>query len=67
MAQTGFGTVVQPGDAAAITRALRTIQADPPDRVAGAARAHQAFSVASVLDGYEILLDKAVHQRRVRD
>ena len=66
VAQTGFGTVVAPGDAAAITSALQSLEADPPDRAAGAARAHQAFSVASVLDDYEVLLDKAVHQGRVR-
>lgn len=62
--QTGFGTVVPPADAPAITRALQALQADPPDRVAGTARAHQAFSVSAVLDGYEVLLDKAVHQRK---
>ncbi len=64
VAQTGFGTVVQPADPAAITRALRSFQADPPDREAGAARAHQAFSVSAVLDGYEVLIDKAAHQVR---
>jgi glycosyltransferase involved in cell wall biosynthesis len=67
VAQTGFGTLVQPGDAAGITRALQSLQADPPDRTLGAATAHDAFSVAGVLDGYEVLLDKAVHQVRVRE
>ncbi|OLT12548.1 glycosyl transferase [Pseudonocardia sp. CNS-139] len=67
VAQTGFGTLVPPGDAAAITQALQEMRTHPPDRVAGAARAHEAFSVASVLDGYEVLLDKAVHQRRVME
>jgi glycosyltransferase involved in cell wall biosynthesis len=66
VAQTGFGMLVPPGDAEAITRALQAMQAAPPDRRAGAARAHQAFSVTTVLDGYEVLLDKAVHQVRLR-
>jgi glycosyltransferase involved in cell wall biosynthesis len=61
--QTGFGALVPPADPDAITRALRALQADPPDRAAGAARAHRAFSVSGVLDGYEVLLDKAAHQR----
>lgn len=64
VAQTGFGVVVPPADPDGITRALRTLQADPPDRVTGAARAHEAFSVSAVIDGYEVLLDKAVHERR---
>lgn len=64
VARTGFGTVVPPADSPAITRAIQALAADPPDRVAGAARAHEAFSVSSVLDGYEVLLDKAAHQRR---
>jgi glycosyltransferase involved in cell wall biosynthesis len=64
VAQTGFGTVVPPGDAAAITRALRAFQANPPDRAAGAAQAHRAFSVSAVLDGYEVLIDKAAHHLR---
>ncbi|WP_308283048.1 glycosyltransferase family 4 protein [Pseudonocardia nigra] len=63
VAQTGFGRVVPHADAGAITRALQAMQADPPDREAGAARAHEAFSVAAVLDGYEVLLDKAVHHQ----
>lgn len=64
VAQTGFGTVVPPADPAAITGALKWLQESPPDRKAGAARAHEAFSVSAVLDGYEVLLDKAAHQRR---
>ncbi|HEY4418913.1 MAG TPA: glycosyltransferase family 4 protein [Pseudonocardia sp.] len=64
VAQTGFGTVVPPGDSAAITRALQAFQANPPDRVAGAAHAHRAFSVSAVLDGYEVLIDKAAHHLR---
>jgi len=64
VAQTGFGTVIPPADANAITAALRALQADPPDRVKGAARAHEAFSVSAVLDGYEVLLDKAAHYGR---
>jgi len=66
VAQTGFGTVVPPADPAAITRALRGLQADPPDREAGRRAAHEAFSVTSVLDAYEVLLDKAAHQRKAR-
>ncbi|MCO1657905.1 glycosyltransferase family 4 protein [Pseudonocardia sp. S2-4] len=66
VAQTGFGTVVPPADPAAITRALRGLHADPPDREAGRKAAHQAFSVSSVLDAYEVLLDKAAHQRKAR-
>ena len=64
VAQTGFGTVVQPADPAAITRALQRLQTDPPDRAAGQKAAHEAFSVSTVLDAYEVLLDKAAHQRR---
>ena len=64
VAQTGFGTVVPPADPAAITRALRSLHRDPPDRAAGRRAAHQAFSVSSVLDSYEVLLDKAAHQRK---
>jgi glycosyltransferase involved in cell wall biosynthesis len=66
VAQTGFGTVVPPADPAAITRALRGLQVDPPDREAGRRAAHEAFSVTSVLDAYEVLLDKAAHQRKAR-
>jgi glycosyltransferase involved in cell wall biosynthesis len=64
VAQTGFGTVVQPADPAAITRALQRLQSDPPDREAGRKAAHEAFSVSAVLDAYEVLLDKAVHHRK---
>jgi glycosyltransferase involved in cell wall biosynthesis len=64
VAQTGFGTVVPPGDPAAITRGLRHLQANPPDRAAGEKAAHQAFSVSAVLDAYEVLLDKAAHHRK---
>jgi len=62
VAQTGFGTLVPPADPEGITRALQRLAAEPPDREAGRARAHQAFSVAAVLDGYEVLLDKAAHE-----
>lgn len=62
--QTGFGVLVPPADPAAITRALLDLQANPPDRVAGAQRAQRAFSVPEVLDAYEIVLDKAAHQVR---
>ncbi|MDQ2706280.1 MAG: glycosyltransferase family 4 protein [Actinomycetota bacterium] len=63
VAQTGFGTLVRPADAHAITVALRALVDAPPDRSAGAATAHQAFSVHPVLDAYEALLDKAAEQR----
>lgn len=66
VAQTGFGLVVPPADPAAITDALRRLQVNPPDRTTGAARAHEAFSVSAVLDGYEVLLDKAAHQRKAK-
>jgi glycosyltransferase involved in cell wall biosynthesis len=66
VAQTGFGTVVPPADVAAITRGLQHLQADPPDREAGRKAAHEAFSVSTVLDAYEVLLDKAAHQGRAR-
>ena len=56
--QTGFGTLVPPADEAAITRSLQELAANPPDRTAGADRAHRAFSVPNVLDAYEVLLDK---------
>jgi glycosyltransferase involved in cell wall biosynthesis len=64
VAQTGFGTVVPPADPEAITRALLGLQSDPPDRVAGQRAAHGAFSVPAVLDAYEVLLDKAAHERK---
>jgi len=57
--QTGFGTLVPPGDERAITAALQELYTNPPDRTAGADRAHRAFSVSNVLDAYEVLLDKA--------
>jgi glycosyltransferase involved in cell wall biosynthesis len=57
--QTGFGTLVPRGDDAAITRGLHDLYTNPPDREAGADRARRAFSVANVLDAYEVLLDKA--------
>ena len=65
VAQTGFGTLVPPADSDAITRALRQLRAYPPDAVTGTARAREAFSVSAVLDAYEVLLDKVVHQRQV--
>ncbi len=64
VAQTGFGVVVPPADSAAITSALRALQENPPDREAGMSRAREVFSVSAVLDGYEVLLDKAAHHRR---
>ncbi len=64
VAQTGFGRVFPPADPGAITRALRALQEDPPDREAGAASAREVFSVPAVLDGYEVLIDKAAHHRR---
>jgi glycosyltransferase involved in cell wall biosynthesis len=57
--QTGFGTLVPPADEAAITRGLQGLYTNPPDREVGSDRAHRAFSVANVLDTYEVLLDKA--------
>jgi glycosyltransferase involved in cell wall biosynthesis len=65
VAQTGFGTLVPPGDAAAITEALRKMQAEPYDRAAGLASGRRAFSVGTVLDAYEVLLDKVAHERRM--
>lgn len=64
--QTGFGILVPPADPEAITRALREIQQNPPDRAAGAARARRAFSVSNVIDTFEVLLDKAAHQGTLR-
>lgn len=66
VAQTGFGALVRPGDETGITSALLGMQADPPDRSVGARRARETFSVDSVLDGYEVLLDKSAHQWRNR-
>lgn len=66
VAQTGFGTVVPPADPISITRALQGLKDNPPDREAGRKAAHEAFSVSTVLDAYEILLDKAAHQRKGR-
>ena len=65
VAQTGFGALVPPADPGAITAALRRMRDEPPDRAAGLATAGRAFSVAAVLDAYEVLLDKAAHERRV--
>jgi glycosyltransferase involved in cell wall biosynthesis len=61
--QTGFGTLVPPGDEPAIARGLQELYTNPPDRTVGADRAHRAFSVANVLDAYEVLLDKAASTR----
>jgi glycosyltransferase involved in cell wall biosynthesis len=57
--QTGFGALVPPADEAALARGLQELYTNPPDRTVGADRAHRAFSVANVLDAYEVLLDKA--------
>jgi glycosyltransferase involved in cell wall biosynthesis len=65
VAQTGFGVVIPPADSAAITRVLQQLRLAPPDAVAGAARAREAFSASAVLDAYEVLLDKVVHQRQM--
>ena len=62
--QTGFGTLVPPADEPAITHALQELYTNPPDRTAGAHRAHRAFSVSNVLDAYEVLLDKAATGHR---
>ena len=61
--QTGFGTLVPPADEPAIARGLQELYTNPPDRTVGADRAHRAFSVANVLDAYEVLLDKAASTR----
>ncbi len=62
--QTGFGTLVPPADEPGITRALHELYTNPPDRTRGIARAQRAFSVANVLDAYEVLLDKAASSGR---
>lgn len=62
--QTGFGTLVPPADEPGITRALHELYTNPPDRTRGIARAQRAFSVANVLDAYEVLLDKAASAGR---
>jgi len=62
VAQTGFGILVPPADAAAITAALCRLRDAPPDREVGARAAHQAFSVDGVLDAYEALIDKAIEE-----
>jgi glycosyltransferase involved in cell wall biosynthesis len=64
--QTGFGALVPPADEAAITRGLHELYTNPPDRTVGADRARRAFSVANVLDTYEVLLDKAASTRTAR-
>lgn len=65
VARTGFGAIIPPADSAAITLALQQLRMTPPDAVAGAARAREAFSVSAVLDAYEVLLDKVVRQRQM--
>lgn len=62
VAQTGFGTLVPPADAGAITEALQSMIDAPYDRAEGAQAAHRAFSADGVLDAYEALMDKAAGQ-----
>jgi glycosyltransferase involved in cell wall biosynthesis len=57
--QTNFGEIVTPRDVDGIHAALTRLRDNPPDRVAGAAAADRLFSVASVLDAYETIFDKA--------
>jgi glycosyltransferase involved in cell wall biosynthesis len=66
LAETGFGTLIPPADAGAITTALRGLFDNPPDRAAGMAAARRSFSVDAVLDAYEVLLDKAASSARER-
>jgi glycosyltransferase involved in cell wall biosynthesis len=63
VSQTGFGRLVPPADASAITARLAELRDDPPDRDAGVKRAWEAFSVSQVLDAYEALLEKAAMAR----
>lgn len=53
--ETGFGIIVPPGDAAAITAGLRSLRDEPPvpDGTAAA-----KFSVPAVLDAFEALFEK---------
>jgi glycosyltransferase involved in cell wall biosynthesis len=57
--RTLFGHVVAPRDVDGLAEALAAVRDDPPDRVEGAAAARRIYSVESVLDDYEVLLEKA--------
>ena len=54
--ETGFGVVVTPKDVPGIAAGLRSLSSTPLDRVHGAQRARELFSVDVVVDGYERLL-----------
>jgi glycosyltransferase involved in cell wall biosynthesis len=54
--ETGFGVVVTPRDEEGIAAALAQLRDDPPDRVAGAARARERYALDAVLDAHEELL-----------
>lgn len=53
VAATGFGRLVPPRDAAAITTALDAVEREHPDAECGAARARELYGAASVIDRYE--------------
>jgi glycosyltransferase involved in cell wall biosynthesis len=57
--ETGMGRIVAPRDVPGITAALRQLRDNPPDRAAGSAAARKLYSVDSVLDAFEALVDKA--------
>ena len=53
--ETGFGVIVERRNAAAITAALTTLAASPPDRVVGAAKANELYSEQKTVREYAAL------------
>jgi glycosyltransferase involved in cell wall biosynthesis len=58
VATTGFGRLVPPRNAAAITTALDTVERDHWDTERSAARARELYGAASVIDRYESTLTR---------
>ena len=56
---TGFGKIVPPRDAEAITRTLVEFEAQPLDRVAGAAAANEVYSFDKTIDEYLAAFERA--------
>lgn len=61
---TGFGKIVPPRDAEAITRTLLELDEHPLDRVAGAAAANEIYSRDKTIDEYLTIFERASGHRQ---